>query len=72
MASSADYYRMRAPHCRTMADASANPAARRIHEELSEKCAQQASETEAAHAFKPWEIGSEGVAARKERNARQL
>ena len=25
MASSADYYRMRAPHCRTMADASAIP-----------------------------------------------
>lgn len=48
MVSSAEYFRMRASHCRMMAGATSNLCARRIHEELAQRYARQANEAEAA------------------------
>lgn len=50
--SSSDYFRMRASHCRTMAEASNDREARRIHQELADRYARQAVEAD-AHAAEP-------------------
>lgn len=39
-----EYYRMRAAHCRAMAESATDPAVRRIHNDLAKRYAQQAEE----------------------------
>ena len=70
MVSSPDYFRMRASHCRKMADVSTDPAVRHIHEELAERYARQAEEAKTAHPSTPERIGEGGVAARRELQTR--
>lgn len=71
MTSPAEYLRMRASHCRTMADANPNPAARRIHEELAERYMRQAAEADARAAEPNADRRAGDTAARREHYARQ-
>ena len=68
--SSSDYFRMRASHCRTMAETSKVREARRIHQELAERYARQAVEADARAAEPNAARGAGDAAARRERNAR--
>jgi len=46
MASSADYFRMRASHCRKMAEDAQETNIKRIHKELADRYVQQAEAAE--------------------------
>ncbi|MBA4758192.1 hypothetical protein [Sphingosinicella sp.] len=67
---SSDYLRMRASHCRMMAEASNDPQARRIHLELAERYGRQATEASARAAEPNAERRAGDTAARRELNAR--
>lgn len=68
--SSSDYFRMRASHCRTMAETSKDREVRRIHLELAERYARQAVEADARAAEPNADRRAGDAAARRERNAR--